>query len=381
MEIPIDYETLRVVWWLLLGVLLIGFAVTDGFDLGTGMLLPFVGTTDVERRIVINTVGPVWEGNQVWLITGGGAIFAAWPYLYALSFSGFYLAMLLVLAALILRPVGFKFRSKLADTGWRRFWDWALFVGGFVPALLFGVAVGNVIRGVPFHYDETLRPIYDGGLLGLLNPFALLAGVVSVAMLAMHGGVWLAVKTADPIAARARIGATVAAVALILLFALAGLWVAYGLDGYVVTAGLARGGASNPTLKEAIVEPGAWLSNYGLYAWAPLAPILGFAGAALVPVLLRTGMPGIAFVASSLSVAGVVATAGVSIYPFLLPSSTVPSHSLTVFDASSSAMTLFVLLIATGILMPLVLAYTAWVYRVLWGKVTAADLDSNENSY
>ena len=144
-----DYTTLRLIWWVLLGVLLIGFAVSDGFDLGVGALLPFVAKTDTERRIAINTIGPVWEGNQVWLILGGGAIFAAWPVLYALSFSGFYLAMFLVLFALILRPVGFKYRSKREGVAWRRNWDWALFVGGAVPALIFGVAVGNTLQGVP----------------------------------------------------------------------------------------------------------------------------------------------------------------------------------------------------------------------------------------
>ena len=151
------YEILRLIWWALLGILLIGFAVTDGFDLGAAILLPFVAKTDAERRVAINTVGPVWEGNQVWFILGGGAIFAAWPPLYAVAFSGFYLAMFLVLCALILRPVAFKFRSKLAHPTWRSIWDWALFVAGLVPSLVFGVAFGNVLEGAPFRFDETLR--------------------------------------------------------------------------------------------------------------------------------------------------------------------------------------------------------------------------------
>src|SRR5579863_5185627 len=165
-----SYEILRLIWWALLGVLLIGFAIMDGFDLGAAILLPFVGRTDAERRVAINTVGPVWEGNQVWLILGGGAIFAAWPPLYAVAFSGFYLAMFLVLCALILRPAGFKYRSKVSNPAWRRVWDWALFVGGLVPALIFGVAFGNVLRGVPFRFDDTLRMTYEGTLFGLLNP-------------------------------------------------------------------------------------------------------------------------------------------------------------------------------------------------------------------
>ena len=165
MTTPLDYEFLRIVWWGLLGVLLIGFTLTDGFDLGVATLLPFVARTDAERRMTINTVGPTWEGNQVWFILGGGTIFAAWPFVYAVAFSGFYLAMFLVLAALILRPVGFKYRSKRASAGWRASWDWALFVGGFVPALVFGVAVGNVMLGAPFRLDDDLRSTYLGSLL------------------------------------------------------------------------------------------------------------------------------------------------------------------------------------------------------------------------
>ena len=211
--IPLDYATLRLIWWLLLGILLIGFAVMDGFDLGVATLLPAVARTDEERRIVLNVIGPVWEGNQVWLILGGGAIFAAFPPLYAVSFSGFYIAMFLILVALILRPVGFKFRSKVPDPRWRAAWDWALFVSGLVPALVFGVAMGNVLLGVPFHFDDTLRIFYEGGLFGLLTPFALLCGLVSVAMLVMHGAAMLAMKTSGAIAERARRYGSLAALA------------------------------------------------------------------------------------------------------------------------------------------------------------------------
>src|SRR5450631_3014377 len=220
----LDYQTLRIIWWLLLGILLIGFAVMDGFDLGVGMLLPFIGRSDTERRVVINTIGPVWEGNQVWLILGGGAIFAAWPALYAASFSGFYLAMMLVLGALILRPVGFKFRSKMPGARWRASWDWALFAGGAVPALVFGVAMGNLVEGVPFSFDSELRATYAFGLFDLLNPFALLCGMVSIAMLLTHGAVYLSVKSDGAVARRARAISRFAALAWLLLFALAGLW-------------------------------------------------------------------------------------------------------------------------------------------------------------
>ena len=376
----LSYEVLRVTWWLLLGILLIGFAVTDGFDLGAAILLPFVGRTDVERRIAINTVGPVWEGNQVWLILGGGAIFAAWPPLYAVAFSGFYLAMFLALCALIMRPVGFKFRSKVGDPTWRSVWDWALFVGGLVPALIFGVAFGNVLQGVPFRFDETLRMTYEGTLFGLLNPFALLCGLVSVAMLTMHGGAYLALKADEPVAGRAAFFAVRAAVALIALFSLAGLWVALLIDGYAISGPIAHDGPSNPLIKHATTAAGAWLANYGRQPWTLAAPILAFAGAALTILLLRARRNGVAIVASALSIAGVIATAGLSVFPFLLPSSLDPNASLTVWDASSSQLTLQIMLIATLVFLPIVLAYTAWVYRVLRGRVTAAYVVENSAS-
>ena len=259
----IDYETLRLIWWMLLGILIIGFAVMDGFDLGTQTLLPFVARNDHERRVVINAVGPVWEGNQVWLILGGGAIFAAWPPLYAVSFSGFYLAMFAILFALILRPVGFKYRSKRDSATWRSAWDWALFVGGVVPALIFGVAVGNVLQGVPFRLADDLRIFYDGStLFELLNPFALLCGLLSVAMLVMHGAAWLMVKTSGDVQARARSYGSLAALATVALFVLGGLWVWAGIAGYRIAGDIARDGPSNPLAKVVEQAPGVWIQTY-----------------------------------------------------------------------------------------------------------------------
>ncbi|WP_336461994.1 cytochrome d ubiquinol oxidase subunit II [Frigidibacter sp. MR17.24] len=377
-----DYATLRVIWWALLGVLLVGFAVTDGFDLGVGALLPFVARNDLERRIAINTVGPVWEGNQVWFVLGGGAIFAAWPALYALSFSGFYLAMFLVLAALILRPVGFKYRSKRPDPAWRERWDWALFTGGAVPALVFGVAVGNALRGVPFHFTTDLRPIYEGTLFGLLNPVALYCGLVSLAMLVMHGAAWLSFKAEGPVATRARAFGTMAALATAALFAGGGFLAWSGLlGGYRVTSAVSFGGPSNPLLKTVVAEPGAWLANYAAHPWLWVVPGLGIAGALLAAAGFRTRAEGLTFLCSKLAVAMIVTTAGVSLFPFLLPSSTHPEMSLTVFDASSSRSTLRNMLIATVIFMPLILGYTAWVYRVLWGKVGAKDITGGGHAY
>ena len=376
----LDYPTLRVIWWLLLGVLLIGFAIMDGFDLGVGILLPFVARSDGERRVVINTVGPVWEGNQVWLILGAGAIFAAWPMIYAVAFSGFYFAMFVVLCALILRPVGFKYRSKLDAPRWRRTWDWLLFVGGFVPALIFGVAVGNALLGAPFGFDPSLRISYHGGFFDLLSPFALLCGLISVAMLMMHGGAYLAVKADGPVAARARRMAVFSALGLIVLFVVAGLWIK-GLDGYRISGTLAHDADSNPLGKTVVREAGAWLANYQAMPWLLAAPLLGLVGAALAALAALFRIGWLAFIASSLAVFGVVATAGVSMFPFILPSSFDPGSSLTVWDSSSSRTTLLIMLIAVVLLLPVVLAYTAFIYRVLRGKVTEREVEAEHMSY
>ncbi len=379
----LSFELLRVIWWLLLGVLLIGFALTDGFDLGVGALLPFVGKTDAERRVAINTVGPVWEGNQVWFILGGGAIFAAWPPLYAVSFSGFYLAMFAVLAALILRPVGFKYRSKRDSAAWRNGWDWALFVGGAVPALIFGVAVGNVLQGVPFHLTDDLMPMYDGAFwwkfITLLNPFALLAGVVSLAMLVMHGAAWLTLKTEGPVQMRARRYGSVAGVVALVTYALAGVWLAVGIPGYAIVGTAVTDGPSNPLMSE-VVRTGSWMSAYAARPWIVVAPVLGFAGIALATLGLRAGREVSTLLYSKLGIFGVISSVGLTMFPFILPSSKMPDASLTVWDSSSSHLTLFVMLICALIFVPMILAYTAWVYKVLWGKVTEADVTENSDS-
>lgn len=381
MSLPIDYETLRVVWWLLLGVLLIGFAVMDGFDLGVAALIPLLGRADGERRQLINAVGPVWEGNQVWFILGGGAAFAAWPPLYAASFSGFYLAMLLVLVSLILRPVAFKYRSKLPDRRWRRSWDWVLCVGGIVPALIFGVAFGNLLQGVPFRLDAELRPSYLGSFLGLLNPFALLAGLLSVSMLVMHGAAFAALKTTGAIAERGRHYGALAGVATAALFLIAGVAIAFWVPGYVVTSPIDPAGPSNPLLKTVASEAGGWLASYRLRPWTMVAPALGLLGPLAVAGLLHRGRDLAAFLAGALGILGIIATAGLAMFPFLMPSSADPASSLTVWDASSSQLTLFVMLIATSILLPIVLAYTAWVYRVLRGRVQPGHIEINKQAY
>jgi len=376
----LDYATLRLIWWGILGVLLIGFAVTDGFDLGVGATFRFIGRTDDERRALLESIEPVWEGNQVWFILGGGAVFAAWPLLYAASFSGLYLAMFLVLVALILRPVGFTYRGKLAEPRWRNGWDWALTVGGAVPALLFGVAFGNLFLGLPFHYDELQRPVFTGSFFTLLHPFALLAGIVSLAMLIMHGTTYAALKVGEPMSQRAAAVGRAAAVIFVVAFVIAGVWVGR-LEGARIVAGADPAAASNPLDKQVLLIAGAWLANYRAFPVLWLLPALAVLGGAGSWMWLGARHAVRAFLASGVGVAATILTAGVALFPFFMPSASLPAHGLTVWDASSSAYTLSVMLAAVVILLPVVLAYTAWVYRVLRGRITLEEIRRHTGLY
>jgi len=377
----LDYATLRFIWWLILGALLVGFAVMDGFDLGVGAIFRFIGRTDEERRAVLASIEPVWDGNQVWFILAGGAVFAAWPLLYAASFSGLYLAMLLLLMSLILRPVGFVFRNRLADRRWRETWDWMLLIGGAVPALLFGVAFGNLFLGLPFHFDALERPVFTGGFLGLLRPFALLSGVVSLSMLVLQGATYAALKVGEPMAARAAAIARWAVAIFIVSFLLAGVWVAHGVAGQRIVAGAIPGGPSDPMQKVVTLSAGGWLDHYRQHPLLWLLPLLAIGAALLAWQLLAARRHGAAFVCSCLTQAGVILSAGVALFPFLMPSSTAPSQGLTIWDASSSAPTLLIMLIAVAVFLPIVLGYTIWVFRVLRGRVTLEEVRRHTGLY
>lgn len=374
-----DYETLRCIWWLFLGVLLIGFAVMGGFDLGTAILLPFLGKTDTERRVIINSIGATWEGNQVWFVTAGGALFAAWPMAYSVAFSGFYFALLLTLFALMLRPLGFDYRSKLPSEKWRGNWDKALFVGGFVPALIFGVAFGNLLQGVPFHLDNDMRIFYDGSFWGLLNPFAIVAGLLSVAMLVMHGAAYLQIKTEGDIQHRCQKTVMLFATLTLVIFALAGVWIA-NIDGYAITSTLLHDAPSNPLNKVVEKTAGLWLRNYQTYPLLILIPSSAFMTGVSTFILSKQQYLKSAFISSSFTIAAIILTAGVSMFPFLIPSSINMNHSLTVWDASSSHTTLAIMFWVTVVFLPIIIVYTSWVFRVLSGKITLSHIQNNDHT-
>ncbi|MGM3189698.1 cytochrome d ubiquinol oxidase subunit II [Dickeya dadantii subsp. dieffenbachiae] len=375
-----DYEVLRFVWWLLIGVLLIGFAVTDGFDMGVGVLVRLMGRNDVERRVMINSIAPHWDGNQVWLITAGGALFAAWPMVYAAAFSGFYIAMILVLASLYFRPVGFDYRSKIEDPRWRNMWDWGIFIGSFVPPVVIGVAFGNLLQGVPFHVDEYLRLYYTGNFFQLLNPFGLLAGVVSLSMIVAQGATYLVMRTSGDLHFRAKKVAQFSSLALTVTFALAGVWVVYGIDGYAVTSVMNTAAESNPLHKEVARQAGAWLVNFNNHPVLWAVPLLGVVLPLVTAVMARAEKGAMAFLFSSLSIACVILTAGIAMFPFIMPSVTVPNVSLTVWDATSSLLTLRVMTVVAIIFVPIVLSYTIWCYYKMFGRITKEHVEQNSHS-
>jgi cytochrome d ubiquinol oxidase subunit II len=374
------YIVLKVAWWLLLGVLLTGIGAMVGMDMGVGALLRYVGRTDSERRVALNVIGPHWDGNQVWFILGGGAIFAAWPLVYATAFSGFYVVMLVLLWSMIVRPLGFEYRSKLSSPGWRSLWDAALFISGFVPMLVFGAAIGNVLQGVPFHFDWRLMSYYTGSFIALFNPFAILCGLMSVALAVYMGGTCLASGAADPIGTRARRAAIAGGLVALVVFTVAGFWVS-AIDGFKLVAGPDPASAQTPLHQQVARAPGGLLANYGTYPMLWMLP-------ALVYVAILTGVlshlmrrPIVAWWLGVVAWIGVIGTVGAAMFPFIMPSSTNPSHSLTVWNSGSSLRTLAWMLGFTLVFMPIIVWYTSWAFWVMRGKVDVKHVESSEHAY
>jgi len=329
---------LQVTWFLLVGVLLTGYAILDGFDLGVGFWHLFT-KTDHERRVLLNAIGPVWDGNEVWLLTGGGALFAAFPPVYATVFSSLYLALMLLLAGLIFRAVAIEFRSKVETQSWRKTWDTAFSFGSIVPGLLFGVALGNLLRGIPIDAQGN----YAGTFFGLLNPFSLLVGVAGLAMFAAHGALYIAVKSEEDLHDRAITWAKKASIVNILFFAVVTVW------SFAAHRHLLENFRSAPILF--------------------LIPVLAFGMMLLIPFALRAGAPFLAFLASSASILGVMGTVGASMFPNFVYALGNPANSLTIYNSSSSEKTLSTMLVLALIGVPLVLAYTVYAYRTFRGKV------------
>ncbi|WP_135380562.1 cytochrome d ubiquinol oxidase subunit II [Vibrio tasmaniensis] len=374
-----DYESLRLIWWVLIGVLLVGFAVTDGFDMGVAALSPVIGKSDTERRIMLNTIAPHWDGNQVWLITAGGALFAAWPLVYATSFSGFYFAMYVTLAALWLRPLALDYRSKIEEPKWRKAWDYALCFSGTVPPIIFGVAFGNLLQGVPFELNYLMMSKYHGTFFALLNPFALLCGVLALMLFVMQGATWLQMKTTEELHSRARNVAQITGLIAIALFVIGGFWV-QSIEGYVITSTIDTFADSNPLNKEVSLQVGAWMTNFETYPAMWAAPILGVVMPLLAVIASRFERGGFAFLFSSLSNAGVILTAGFAMFPFVMPSSRNPNHSLTMWDSTASELTLGLMTGVAAVMVPVILGYTTWTYYKMFGRLDKKHIEDNDVS-
>ena len=374
------YLFFKVLWWVLLGVLLIGLAVMVGMDMGVGTLLRFVGKTDTERRIALNSIGPHWEGNQVWFILGGGAIFAAFPLIYATAFSGLYIVMMLLLWTMILRPLGFEYRSKLPSARWRNLWDWALLISGAVPMIVYGAGMGNMLEGVPFHFNWDLTSYYTGSFLSLLNPFAILCGLLSLCLSIYMGGVMLMGRTEDDLYRRSQTAAAWGAALGIVLFAIGGFWVS-GMDGYVLSHAPDPGAVQSPMHQTVDVVSGAWLHNFKAYPIMWLVPVLGFAGMLLGWFSVRGGRSVLAWWLGAVAWIGVIGTVGLAMFPFMMPSSMVPSQSLTLWNAVSSQRTLTWMTGFAVVFVPLILWYTSWAFYVMRGKVKGEEVESDSHTY
>ncbi len=376
------YVALKLIWALLLGVLLTGLAVMVGMDMGVGTLLRFVGRTDDERRAMLNAIGPHWDGNQVWFVLGGGAVFAAFPTLYATSFSVFYVVMILLLFSMIVRPLAFEYRSKVPAHRWRETWDWAFLVSGAIPMFIFGAAFGNVLEGVAFHFAWDGQYYQDGSFIWyVLNPFAILCGAMSVALSLHQGGAMVMMRNEEPIAGRARAVAVLAGWAAAVLFAIGGVWVAR-MRGFAFSGAVDPAMAATPLHGPAVVRAaGAWLVNFEAYPLAWAVPAVGFVGMLAGPLALLARQAVFGWWLAAIAWFGTIFTVGIAMFPFLMPSTTAPSQSLTVWNSTGSAYNLSWMLVFALIFTPAVIAYTGWAFRVMRGKVSTDAMTHNDHSY
>ena len=328
---------LNTLWFVLIAVLWIGFFFLEGFDFGVGMLLPFLAREDAKRRVIINAIGPHWDGNEVWLLTAGGATFAAFPQWYATMFSGFYLALFLMLVGLILRVVAFEFRSKNTDPRWRGVWDWAIFTGSLLPALLIGVAFANLAEGVPI--DQKM--MFTGSLLTLLNPYGLLGGLTSVSVFLLHGAIFLSLKTSDDLQETARRAARRLWLPAMIIAVLLSIATFFYTD-FIAHLG---------------IDPG-------------VVPLAALATLLVVPLFLQRKMEGWAFLMTALNLVFTQISFFVILFPRVMISSTNPAYSLTIYNASSSPYTLQVMTVVALIFVPLILVYQGYTYWVFRKRLT-----------
>lgn len=378
-----EYEFLKIAWWLIIGGVLMVYASTAGFDAGVTMYMPFL-RDEMDRRVVLNTSAPTWDGNLTWIVFAGGGLFTVWPAVYGTAFSGMYAALLVILYSLFLRPPGYEYRNKIDNATWRKMWDWGLFLSGVIPVFVFGVALGNCFLGFPYYFDpHTYREFYTGDFWGLLSPYALLSGVISVLMVLMHGSVYLQRRTIGHLRKLAFKVHVISACLLLIGFTVSGLLLMKTMIGYKLISS-----AANPTLEplKNVVQSGVgyWIQTYDQYPWKYLAPVVAYAGIFESLWAAYYGWVTTAFWASCFAVGGIVGTAGATLFPFLMPSSTHPNQSLTIWNASSSQYALNMMLYVGVVLLIIILGYKIFAFNTIWGKksvLTADDIKNDDHSF
>lgn len=374
---------LQIAWWFIIGVIMIIYACTGGFDYGATMMSPFLRNED-ERRVVINAVGRTWDGNQTWLVFIGGALFVIWPSVYATIFSGFYAAMLIILWSLFFRPTGFDFRSKINSLLWRRFWDLALFVSSILPMFAFGLAIGNLMQGIPISFDAfSMRPYYHGNFWGLINWFGIMCGMTSVLMGLMHACAMLHRRCGGSLRKLFKRLFFVFTVLFTILFTADGFMVAFAIKGYHLVSSAAQP-YDHPLANVVTASTGGWIQSYAQYPWKAYAPVVAYVGLFFAMLMMAYNKRAMTFWASCVAVGGTVATFGAAMYPFIAPSNYAINQSMTIFSAANGYYKLNIMLYVGVILLFVILIYKLFAYYSVWAdkkSISVEDVRENDHSY
>lgn len=379
----IDYNVLKILWWIILGLVFVVYACTAGFDAGITIIMSFL-KKETDRRVLLNVSAPTWDGNLSWIVFAGGGLFVAWPIVYSTAFSGLYPAMLCILFSFFLRPPGYEYRNKIDSHRWRRMWDVALLISGFFPIFIFGVATGNAFLGYPFHFDpNTFRVFYTGTFWELLNPIGLLAGLISVLMVLMHGAAYLQRRTDGHLNDLSKKLHFIFGVAVLIVFTFAGFFLLYHVQGYRLVSHHAD--STLYPLKNVVTRGTSfWLSSYDKYPWKYYGPVIAYAGILVSLWASAQRWIRLAFWTSALGIAGIIGTAGFTLFPFIMPSSTNPNQSITVWNADSSQYALNIMLYVGVVLLLIILAYKIFAYHSIWHEkpiLTEQDLHEDEHTF
>ncbi|QJC29948.1 cytochrome d ubiquinol oxidase subunit II [Enterobacteriaceae endosymbiont of Plateumaris sericea] len=378
----LDYDILRIIWWFLIGILVIGFLITDGLDMGVGILLFIIGKNNIERRIMINSIAPHWDGNQVWLITVGGALFAAWPIVYATLFSNFYIPMIIMLLSLFLRPVGFEYRSKIKDNKWQKICDILISIGSIIPPIIIGLAMGNLLKGIPFYIDKYFRIHSELNFLNLFNKFSIMISITSFIMFINQASTYLQFRINDKyISYRTNIITQISSIMLIIFFILSFINTIFYIKGYKVNTLIENNFNNIINKKEILYSYGFWFSNFQKHYYLLIIPLLCLILPIFTIIFSRYKKKLMTFICSSLTIIFIVCTIGITMFPLIIPSNIMPSHSLTMWNATSSKLTLSIMLYAAIIFIPIILSYTFWCYKKMFFSLTREEIKNNTNNY